>query len=384
MRMAWVLAGNSKWQLSSRWKMSPQGAGLLPGQAVGHFGEVGRAVGQVGGVQGGHHAGAGQKVANGPGPLVLVDAGQPAEHPQDTAHVAHVAVRVPAAHVADADGPGEVPGPVEHREGHHRGVGDNVAAAAVFVVAVMLVDVLVTGPPVPGVLVVKVHHRPDDGGVGAVRRDVGESLFHNRADVRLHKGQADAAGHEHAAVHPVAPVGDAGRLLRQGARLGRVAGGHQPPGIDEDLPADLFGGGGTVLLHAAAAGGGDAAAQVQVGGVLGGDTVAAPPEEAVLVGGVVQQRLGHVLGGEILQVLAVLQRLDEEHGPVAVVIGGEILVLGRVVPQLAEHVLDALAGPPLDGRPQPDADDLAQPPGIHLFKIVFGDLHRDPSFLFLV
>ena len=104
----------------------------------------------------------------------------------------------------------------------------------------------------------------------------------------------------------------------------------------------------------------------------------------MLAGSIVQKGLGHVLGGEILQVLAVLQGPDEEHGPVAVVIGGEILVLGRVVPQLAEHVLDALAGPPLDGRPQPDADDLPQPPGIHLFEIILGDLHRDPSFLLLV
>ena len=42
-----------------------------------------------------------------------------------------------------------------------------------------------------------------------------------------------------------------------------LPGDTSPPGVDEDLPADLFSGGGAVLLHAAAAGGGDAAAQVQ-------------------------------------------------------------------------------------------------------------------------
>ena len=229
----------------------------LPRQLVAQLGEIAGPVGHVHGVERGDHAGVCQKVPDGRPPFLVIDALQPAVDAQDAPHVAHVAVRVPAAHVADAQGLPKVSLPVEHGEDHHPGVGDDVAVPRVFVVAEVFLHKPVAVPPVLGVGLVEVPHRPDYPGVLAVSRNVCQGLFQHRGQVRLHKGQADAAGHIDPPVHPVAVVGDAGGLLRQRRRQGRVARGHIAPGVNEDLPADLLRHRRAVLGDAAASGGGN-------------------------------------------------------------------------------------------------------------------------------
>ena len=255
-----------------------------------------------------------------------------------------------------------------------------MAVAGIFVITEVVVDILEALPPIVRMLPVEGGDGTDHPGVLAVLGDVVQGLFQDSLQVGLHKGQADGAGHIDAAPHAVAAVGDAGGFFRQAGRLLWVAGGYQAPGVDEDLPADLLRHGGAVLLHTAAAGRGNAVAQVQISRMLGGDTIAAPPEKPVLIGGVVQQGIGHILGGKALQVLAVLQRADEEHGSVAVIIRGEVFVLGGILPQLSKHVLDALVGPALHSGSQPDADDLSQPAGIDAFHVIFWQFHSCLSF----
>ena len=343
---------------------------ILPRQLVGQPGDVAGPVGDVGDVHVPQHAGADTQVVHRADPLLRVDGVNAAHDAHDGGHVAHVAVRVPAAHVADVQRIVKVAVAVDHSQGHHCGIGDDVAHAGIAVVAEVVMDIAEAVPPVgAGMIVMEGHDRPHRPGVLAVDRDVGQGDLHDPAHVPLHKGRADGAGHVHAAVDAVAVMGDGGRLGRQLRRQGRIPRGHQPPGVDENLPADLLRRGGAVHFDGAAGGGLDSPAQVQVGGMLGGHAVAAPPKEPVLIGGVVQQRLAHILGGEGLTPL-VLQGPEEVQGAVAVVIRGEVLVLGGVTGQLPEQLLNPGIIPALHRRAQPDADDLRQPPGVHALQII--------------
>ena len=211
------------------------------------------------------------------------------------------------------------------------------------------------------------HDAADYFRVFAVRGDVGQALFYDFTDVRLQKSVADAAGHEDAPVDAVAPVGDAGGLLGVSRGKVRIARGHQAPGIDENLPANLLGHGAAVLFDAAGQGRLHAGPEVEIGSVLRGDAIAAPPEEAGFVAGVVQQGIAHVLGGNIVALLAVPQGPQEEQGAVGVVVRRELSVLLRVSSQLSQLGLDSFVGPALYWGAQAHADDLCQPPGVDFF-----------------
>ena len=90
-------------------------------------------------------------------------------------------------------------------------------------------------------------HGLDHGAVGAAGGDVPERLVHDALDVGFHEGQRDAGGDERRAVKRLAVVGDGGGRAGIARRTGRVARGDEPPGINEDLPADLLGHGAAVL-----------------------------------------------------------------------------------------------------------------------------------------
>ena len=172
----------------------------------------------------------------------------------------------------------------------------------------------------------KVHNRPDNPGVLTAGRNKLQSLFHHRADISFHKGKAYAAGDENPAVYAVAPMSYAGGLFRQLRRKLRVPRGHKPPWVNKYLSAYLLGHGGAVLLNTAASGGSNTISKIQICCVLRRDPIAAPPEKAVLKGGIVQKRVRHVLGVKFLNIPAVLQGADEEKRPVAVVVGGKVLI----------------------------------------------------------
>ena len=110
--------------------------------------------------------------------------------------------------------------------------------------------------------------------------------------------------------------------------------------------------------------------------MLRGNPVASPPEEPVLEGGVVEQGPGHILRLQLTLLSVrgahapVLQGPQEKPGAVAVVVRRKQPVVRRVIRHtLPEEIPDLLVGPPLDGRPVADADDLGQPACIYSFYI---------------
>lgn len=90
-------------------------------------------------------------------------------------------------------------------------------------------------------------HSLDHGAVGAAGGDVCERLVHDALDVSFHEGQRDAGGDERRAVERLAVVGDGGSRAGIARCPGRVTRGDESPGVNEDLPADLFSHGAAVL-----------------------------------------------------------------------------------------------------------------------------------------
>ncbi len=303
----------------------------------------------------------------GPG---IVDAGQAGDQAHDAAHVADVAVGVPAGHVGHVQGPGKVVAAVGEGHDDHRRVRDNVTATAVFVIAVAFLDAPEAIAPV-AVALAPPDHVTHDLGVQRVGRDQREADLEQAPRLFFHERRRLDASHEHAAIDTVAVVRDRGRLACVAGRLFGVAGTDQPPGVDKDLPPDLLGNDGAVLLNRAGTRRRDAVRQVQVGSMLGADAIAAPPQRAVPVAQVVQPGVADLLRRELLGGGEIAQRADKDQRPREVVVGTEIVIMLDIAGQLAVGLPDPVRRPALDRRPILDADHLAQECGIYLFVIVW-------------
>ena len=171
---------------------------LLPVQPVGQPGDVGGGAGDILDVIAPQHPGTDEEIVHRPPPF-LPDGGKAQGCSQDAGHISHVAVRVPAAEIADLQCPVKIPRPVEHGQGHHRRVGDDVADSGIAVVSVVLpdkVEAVPPGLPLLLVAVVVIHHRPHRLLIGAARLHEGEARLHHPADIPLAEGGADAGGHK--------------------------------------------------------------------------------------------------------------------------------------------------------------------------------------------
>ena len=353
----------------------------LAGHAIGQIGQISRAPRRVHGVQAAQHRRHREEVVDRRAPLFVIDGLQPAEHAHDRADVAHVAVRVPAAHVADVQRAVEIAAAADHREHHHRRVGDDVAGSRIAVVAPMAAHMLERRAPVGGIRFADGAHVPGHPGVFAVGGNAGKRRVENFAHALCGKRRGNGRRDELPAVNSVAAMAHRRGLSGVFRRKLRPSGQHEAPGVDENLTADLLGDGRAVLGDGAGARRGNARAQVQIGRVLGGLAVAAPPVKAVLIGRVVQPRLRNLVRREVAGISRVVQRADEQHRPVGVVVRGEQVVIHHIAVQLAVHLPNLVVCPALDGRAVAHADELAQPSGIAALNIVPGHLEQIASLL---
>ena len=174
-------------------------------------------------------------------------------------------------------------------------------------------------------------YSPHRAGILTVLRNIGKCFLNDRRDICLLKRTGDAARHKDTAVNTIPIMCHTRRFFREAGRLIRVAGRDKSPGIDENLPADLFGNSRSVLGNAAAARRRYSAPQIEVRGVLRRSAIAAPPEKAVLKRRIIQQGIPHIAGREITLRFFILQRPEEKKRSVAVVIRGKIAVVHRII-----------------------------------------------------
>ena len=166
-----------------------------------------------------------------------------------------------------------------------------------------------------------------------------------------------------------------------GSQFG-ISRSHQSPCINENLTAYLLCNRVSVLRDAAASGSGYAASEVQIGRMLCRNAVPSPPEEAMFKGSVVEQRVSHILCCQLLWIVRMQQCPQEEQGPVAVIIRGEVVIIRGVVRDFPICALDLLIVPTLNRRTQANANNLCKPSGVQSVEVVgWNHAHLFPSVL---
>ncbi len=251
-------------------------------------------------------------------------------------------------------------------------VGDDVAAADVFAIAVALVEPGAGFAPVwlgSVLLADLLDHAVDGRVVGDVRQGGLDELL----AIVLHEGQRFHDCQRLSAVDGLAIVADAGRAPRQvGGQVG-VAGCNHGPTIDEDLRADLLGNDLAVQRRRPAVRRGDARFEAQVGGVFSGASQAAPPQDGLVLDQVIEPGLADLRGGDLAREAVVGQCADEGESTGDVIIGDDqrhAQPLVHVAADLAQFGHNALITPALEGAAQIHADDLAQHSGVDAFEII--------------
>ena len=154
---------------------------FLARQTAGQSEQLFAVAGNIQNVQIAGNAGQHDLVVNGAA-VALVNTLRAYGHAQNGAHVARVAVRVPAAHGGQFDGAGEVAPAIIQRQRAHARVGDDVAHAGILVIAPFCLQHGKTSPPVLRIVAVAPFHRVEYLAVQAVRRNLlkpcGDDLLH--------------------------------------------------------------------------------------------------------------------------------------------------------------------------------------------------------------
>ena len=206
-----------------------------------------------------------------------------------------------------------------------------MAVSRILGISPVLLNVVKAISPVIRVCLVILLYSPHRAGILTVLRNIGKCFLNDRRDICLLERTGDAARHKDAAVNTIPIMCHTRSFFREAGCLIRVAGRDKSPGIDENLPADLFGNSRSVLGNAAAARRRYSAPQIEVRGVLRRSAIAAPPEKAVLKRRIIQQGIPHIAGREITLRVFILQRPEEKERSVAVVIRGKIAVVHRII-----------------------------------------------------
>ena len=319
-------------------------------------------------IQAPDHAGRSQEVVYRSAPR-LVYAGNAAPHAHNRGHVAHVAVGVPSASVADLNSVREIAFSVQQRQNHHCRVRDDVTVPGISVIPVMRRDVIHAELPAFGVQVIKIHDLAGDGAVYAGGRQVGKAFPQNSADILFHKGITDAGRNEHAAVHPFTVMGNTGSFPRQFRGQVRISRGNQSPGVNENLSADLLRDHGSVLHNASALRRRNPRFQIHKGGMFSRNAVSAPPEKTVSCGHIIQDCLRHVLRDKVLCTLPrIFQCADKEQRSVAVIICRETLVFLQITGLISVYPSNTLPLPAFHRSAQTDTDNFCQPASVDLLN----------------
>ena len=279
--------------------------------------------------------------------IALRYAAETAEHTEDRADVARVAVGIVAAHDGDLDAAAKLALAVKHGEDTDPGVRHDVVSAGIFFVAELARDHLAAGAEIRfrRVCAVVGTHRLDHAAVVALLRQEAQTGIQHLVQRRRRIRRGDARGHKPCAVHAAAAVryarGCGGEI--RGPR--RVAGADEPPGIHKDLSADLLGGSLSVFLDAAGARRLHAAAEVHIRAVLGGNILAAPPEHAHAAAGVVEPRLPYRLRRKRFGHGVVRKRAHKDERTVHIVVRGIIPLLAQIAADVAVIALQPFIRP---------------------------------------
>ena len=252
-------------------------------------------------------------------------------------------------------------------------VGNDMAVAGISVISPVFQNIPKALLPVIRIFLMILHDGPDDPCVFAVCGDKTQGFFQDLFHIVFFIGNADAAGDEDSAVYGISVMGDAGGLLRENSGLFGGSGTDQPPDVNKDLAADLLRHSASILKDGAACGSGNAVHKIEIGGVLGGDPISSPPEKAVLIGGGVHQLMRDVLRGQLLRRGQPVQRPDQKHGHVRIVVSGKIPIGFHIAVDFTVYLPDLGKALALDGSAETHPDRLADPAGVQLVY----DLRRD-------
>ena len=111
-------------------------------------------------VQRTYNTGTYQKVINRLPPFIIRNPFQTVANPHDSCHIPHIAVRIPAAHIANIQCIGKITFPIKQRQYHHRNVGNDMTIARIFIITIILENEPEAIPPVIRVFLIKSHHCP--------------------------------------------------------------------------------------------------------------------------------------------------------------------------------------------------------------------------------
>ena len=206
-----------------------------------------------------------------------------------------------------------------------------MAVSRVFIIPIMVMDIAETFPPVLRMRLMICHHGAYRFRILTIRRKIGQSFLYDLKKICFHKSITDAYGYKNASIDPIPVMGHTGSFLCKLCRQIRIAGGYKPPGINKDLPADLFCDRTAILRDTAAFRRRHAVMQIQVRRMLCRNTISAPPEETMFKGCIVKQRFRHVLRLKVESVSAVLQRPQEEQRPVTVVVCRKLFIVHGIM-----------------------------------------------------
>ncbi len=296
-------------------------------QCISQSGDVECSIGNIHKIHGSHNAGAGQEIIDRSAPFIIVNPLQTVSDAYDRSHITYVTVCIPSAHITNTQSIRKVTFPVKQRQDHNRNIRNDMTVTRIFIIAIMLMNIMETVPPVLRMHFMVCHHGTHHLCIFTVRRNIGQPFFHDPAPILLHKSTADAHCHENTAVNAVSIMGHTGRFSRKPGCQVRIARRHKPPGINKDLASDLFCDSTAVLSDTAALRRSHAVLQIQISRMLRRYPITAPPKETMFKRRIVEQRLRHILGFQVKSVSAVFQRPQEKQRTVAVIIRSKLFVV---------------------------------------------------------
>ena len=279
--------------------------------------------------------------------IALRYAAETAEHTEDRADAARVAVGIVAAHDGDLDAAAKLALAVKHGEDTDPGVRNDMVSAGIFFVAELARDHLAAGAEIRfrRVCAVVGAHRLDHAAVVALLRQEAQTGIQHLVQRGRRIRRGDARGHKPRAVHAAAAVryarGCGGEI--RGAR--RVAGADEPPGVHKDLSADLLGGGLPVFLDAAGARRLHAAAEVHIRAVLGGSILAAPPNHTYAAASIVEPCFADHLRRERFGHGVIRKSTDKSQRTIHIVVCSIIPLLAQIAADVAVIALQPFVCP---------------------------------------
>ena len=244
---------------------------------------------------------------------------QPQPHAVQAAHVAGIAVGVPAGARRDAQAAPEVVAAEQQRHQHRQVVGHHRTVAGVAVVAVLALDPVAHLAPVAGSGAALAHGRHQPAQLPVA--DQAQPPLQQASGIRLAECQRLQHGQKLGAVDRDAVVAHRGGGACQPcgplgcARIG------QRPAVDEDLRTDLLRHRPAVQRDRAAGWRRMPLVQAQPGGVLGGAAHPAPPQDGLVLDDVVEPGVADPARVQRRVVAVVLQGAKEHEGAGQIVVG---------------------------------------------------------------